>query len=87
MVNPVAAQAAIAPDPESSTRHRALGAACDFRGERDASIEAHARAIQLNPHTSHGLANVYHYGFGRLDEAARWWQRALAYLAVARVAG
>ncbi len=68
----VAGQRAIALDPESATGHSMLGWAHDFRGERDAALGAHLRAVELNPNYSNGLANIYHYGFGRLDEAARW---------------
>jgi TolB-like protein/Tfp pilus assembly protein PilF len=73
----VAAQRAIALDPEFAHGYHWLGFAYDWRGERDAALEAHRRAVELNPYVSGGLANVYHYSFGRLDEAAHWWRPVL----------
>jgi TolB-like protein len=73
----VAARRAIALDPDFAPGHAELGWALDHLGDRDAALQAHQRAVRLNSTLSAGLANVYHYGFGRLDEAARWWRPAL----------
>ncbi|MBA4158380.1 MAG: protein kinase, partial [Gemmatimonadetes bacterium] len=73
----VAARRAIAVDPEFAPGYAQLGWILDFRGDREAALEAHLQAVQLNPNHADGLANLYHYSFGRLDEAARWWGPAL----------
>jgi tetratricopeptide (TPR) repeat protein len=73
----VAARRAIALDPEFAPGYAQLGWILDFRGDREAALEAHLQAVQLNPNHADGLANLYHYSFGRLDEAARWWGPAL----------
>jgi TolB-like protein/Flp pilus assembly protein TadD len=73
----LAARHASTLDPNLASGHSSLGWALDWRGDRDAALEAHHHAIQLNPNLTGGLANVYHFGFGRLDEAARWWAPAL----------
>jgi TolB-like protein/Flp pilus assembly protein TadD len=69
----VAAQRALSMDPEFTQGYVQLGWALDLRGEREAALEAHRRAVNISPNVSDGLANVYHFGFGRLDDAARWW--------------
>jgi TolB-like protein/Tfp pilus assembly protein PilF len=74
----VAARRALTLDPELALGHSRLGLALDHLGEREEALEAHRRAVELSPNLSDGLANLYHYGFGRLDEAARWWHPALA---------
>jgi tetratricopeptide (TPR) repeat protein len=48
-----------------------------MRGDRGEALEAHRRAVELNPTLSGGLASLYEYDYGRLDEAARLWERAL----------
>ncbi len=73
----VAARRAIALDPEFAPAYAELGWSLDLAGERNAALDAHRRAVQLNSNLSGGLANVYHYSFGRLDEATRWWWPAL----------
>jgi TolB-like protein/Tfp pilus assembly protein PilF len=73
----VAARRAIDLDPQHAGGHSALGWALDFQGDREAALEVHQRAVALNPNDAAGLANVLHYGFGRLDEAVRWWRPAL----------
>lgn len=72
----VAARRAIALDSEFAPGYAHLGWLLDDLGERDAALEAHLRAVQLNPNLSDGLANHY-VAYGRLDEAARWWRSAL----------
>lgn len=73
-----AGRRAIELDPGSGQGYRVLGWALDFRGEPEAALEAHLHAVELDPNLSDGLANLYHWSFGRLDEAARWWRPALA---------
>jgi tetratricopeptide (TPR) repeat protein len=73
----VAARQAISLDPNFAEGHEGLGWALDRRGDLDASLLAHQRAIDLNPNLTGGLANLYHFGFGRFDEAVRWWKPAL----------
>lgn len=73
----VAARRAIELDPDFAPGYAALGFALDLRGDRDAALQAHQRAVHINSSLSAGLANVYEYSFGRLDEAARWWKPAL----------
>jgi adenylate cyclase len=73
----VAARHAITLDAHFAPGHASLGWALNWRGEREGALEAHRRAMQLNSDTTGGLANVYHFDFGRLDEAARWWAPAL----------
>lgn len=73
----VAARRAISLDGAFAQGHYELGWALNWRGDRDGALEAHRRVVELNPNLSDGLANVYHYDFGRLDEAARWWRPAL----------
>jgi TolB-like protein/Tfp pilus assembly protein PilF len=73
----VAGRRAIDLDPQYAGGHATLGWALDFQGDREAALAVHQRAVELNPNEAHGLANVLHYGFGRLDEAVRWWRPAL----------
>jgi adenylate cyclase len=73
----VAARGAIELDPHFARGYARLGVALDYLGDRDAALEAHRRSLQLNPQESSGLANLYTYSFGQLDEAARWWRPAL----------
>ncbi|CAN5900116.1 hypothetical protein BH23GEM7_BH23GEM7_32790 [soil metagenome] len=72
-----AAQRAIELDPELAAGYAELGWLLEARGDAQGALKAHLRAVQLNPNHSGGLANLYHYSFGRLDEAARWWGPAL----------
>lgn len=73
----VAARRAIALDPEFARGHAELGWTLDFAGDRAGALQAHRRAVELTSNLSAGLANLSHYGFGRLDEAARWWHSAI----------
>jgi TolB-like protein/Tfp pilus assembly protein PilF len=73
----VAARRAIALDPAFAPAHAELGWALGWQGERGAALEAHRRAAELNPNLVHGLADLYTYDFGQLDEGARWGRRAL----------
>ncbi|MGI9182495.1 MAG: protein kinase domain-containing protein [Longimicrobiaceae bacterium] len=73
----VAARHAISLDPGFAPAYAALGKALNIRGDREAALEAHRRAVALNPNLSGGLANLYEYDYGRLDEAARLWEREL----------
>jgi eukaryotic-like serine/threonine-protein kinase len=72
-----AGQQAIALDSTLALGYRNLGWALDYRGDREAALEAHLQAVQLNPGFSDGLANLHHFSFGSLDEAVRWWRPAL----------
>ena len=73
----MAARRSIEIDPELAAGHAELGWLLEARGDAQGSLKAHLRAVQLNPNHSGGLANLYHYSFGQLDEAARWWGPAL----------
>jgi TolB-like protein len=73
----VAARRAIALDSALALGYRNLGWALDHRGDPEAAMEAHLQAVRLNPNLSDGLANLYHFSLGRLDEAVRWWRPAL----------
>ncbi len=73
----VAARRAIALDSAFAPGYEELGLALNLRGDRDAALEANRRAVELNPNLLFGLANLYDYDFGRLDEAAQLWERAL----------
>ncbi|CAN5610724.1 hypothetical protein BH24GEM3_BH24GEM3_03640 [soil metagenome] len=73
----VAARRAIDLDPEAAPGYSWLGWALEWQGDLEAALGAHQRAIELNPNASIGLGNLYRDGFGRLDEAARWWRIAL----------
>jgi TolB-like protein/Tfp pilus assembly protein PilF len=73
----VAARRAITLDPDFAPGYEELGNALTLRGNREAAFEAHRRAVELNPNLSAGLANLYDYDFGRLDEAAHLWERTL----------
>jgi tetratricopeptide (TPR) repeat protein len=72
-----AARRAIALDPASAPAHSWLGRALAWGGDSEAALEAHRRAVELNPNASNGLAELYHFDLGRLDEATRWWRPAL----------
>jgi serine/threonine protein kinase/Tfp pilus assembly protein PilF len=73
----VAAEHAIRLDPAFAPAHSVLGWALAWQGERSAALESHRRAVMLNPNLTDGLADLYTFSFGRLDEGARWWRRAL----------
>jgi TolB-like protein/Flp pilus assembly protein TadD len=72
----VTARRATQLDPQLAYGHVRLGIALNLQGDRDGALQANRRAVQLNPNASDGLANLYQYDFGRLDEAARWWTSA-----------
>ena len=73
----VTAQRSVALDPAFAEGHSQFGWALDWRGDLKEALVAHRRAVQLNPNLSDGLANLYFFGFGRLDESARWWAPAI----------
>lgn len=54
----VAAKQAIGLDPEFPPGYARLGWALDWDGDRTGALEAHRRAVELNPNLSDGLANV-----------------------------
>jgi TolB-like protein/Flp pilus assembly protein TadD/predicted Ser/Thr protein kinase len=74
----VAARRAIVLDPTLAGAYSGLGWALDHSGDPQAALQAHQQAVQLSPNLSDGLAVLYHWSFGQLDEAARWWAPALA---------
>jgi tetratricopeptide (TPR) repeat protein len=74
----VAARRAIVLDPTVAGAYSSLGWALDHSGDPQAALQAHQQAVQLSPNLSDGLAVLYHWSFGQLDEAARWWAPALA---------
>ncbi len=74
----VAGRRAIALDSTLAGAYSSLGWALDHSGDPAAALQAHQRAVELSPNHSDGLAALHHWGFGRLDEAARWWAPALA---------
>jgi tetratricopeptide (TPR) repeat protein len=73
----IAGRRTIELDPKFAEGHRNLGWALDHRGDRAASLQAHLRAVELSPNFSDGLATLYHWSFGRMDEAVRWWGPAI----------
>jgi tetratricopeptide (TPR) repeat protein len=73
----VAARYAISLDPGYASGYAELGFALNLRGDREAALEAQRRAVAFDPNLSGGLANLYEYDYGHLDEAVRLWEREL----------
>jgi TolB-like protein/Tfp pilus assembly protein PilF len=73
----VAGREAVRLDPDFAPGHVRLGMVLNYRGDREAALAEQRRAVELDPGASDGLANLYAYDFGSLDEAARHWLPAL----------
>jgi tetratricopeptide (TPR) repeat protein len=67
-------------DPDYGTAHWALAASQVFAGDWDVGCRTAERAVDIDPqdpfvHLYGRTAALGHFGAGRLDEAAAWFQR------------
>ena len=75
------AESAVMLDPLSAVINNWLGNARDRVGRFDEALIAYRQAIEIEPTTAIpyvGIALVYAYGFGRLDTAQTWYQKAVS---------
>ena len=73
------AESAVMLDPLSAVINNWLGNARDRVGRFDEALVAYRQAIEIEPTTAIpyvGIGLVYAYGFGRLDSAQTWYERA-----------
>ena len=73
------AESAVMLDPLSAVINNWLGNARDHVGRFDDALAAFRQAIEIEPTTALpyvGTGLVYEYGFGRLDNAQPWYERA-----------
>ena len=73
------AESAVMLDPLSAVINNWLGNARDRVGRFDEALVAYRQAIEIEPTTAIpyvGIGLVYAYGFGRLDSAQTWYEKA-----------